>query len=108
MKNPVYQVLDRLEEEDEGGIDIEANTSLDFLQAIYRSSDQPLNVRMRAAVAALPFEHPKLSVNANLGGNVGYARGLERAIKIVQERKLSRGEPLVIDGDAERLSDVKG
>lgn len=48
-------------------------------QAIYRSADQPMPRRMRAAIAALPFEHPKLSVTANVGPNIGFARGLERA-----------------------------
>ena len=69
-------------------------------RAIYRSPDQPMNRRMRAAIAAFPFEHPKLSVNANLGPNIGFARGLERALKI------ARGEPLIIDGEAERIGEV--
>ena len=36
----------------------EGETSLDFLQKVYRSSRQPLAVRMRAAAIALPFEAP--------------------------------------------------
>jgi hypothetical protein len=87
---------------------LEGMNSLDIVRAVYRGDETITNKQLRAAVAALPFEHPKLSVNANLGGNVGFARGLERAIKIVQERKLSRGEPVTIDGNAERLGDVKG
>ena len=61
-------------------IDTQGETSLDFLQ-VYRSSRQPLAVRMRAAAIALPFESPKLTamaVNAPSGQN--FAAMLERAI----------------------------
>jgi hypothetical protein len=55
---------------------------------------QPMSRRIRAAIAALPFEHPKLSVNANVGGNVGWGANLERAIEIARERKPSHwGSP---------------
>jgi hypothetical protein len=57
---------------------IEGNTSLDLLQAIYRSADQPLHRRMRAAIAALPHEHPKLAVTAQLDGK-SFAAELEAA-----------------------------
>jgi hypothetical protein len=60
---------------------ITAGSSLEFLQAIYRSQDQPLARRMRAAIAALPFESPKLAVTASFGPESGFAARLEAAIK---------------------------
>jgi hypothetical protein len=91
-----YHTLD--EPDDDELVLIDGNTSLDFLRAVYRSPDQPMSRRMRAAIAALPFEHPKLSVSANIGPNVNFAKGLERALKTI------RSEPLVIDGNAERIA----
>ena len=49
-------------------------SSLDLLQAIYRCPDQPLSIRMKAAIAALPYEHPKLAVTAVLDGTEDLAR----------------------------------
>jgi hypothetical protein len=56
-------------------------TSLDFLQKIYRSASQPIARRMRAASIALPFEHPKLGAVAvsNMTGQ-DFAAMLDRAI----------------------------
>src|SRR5262245_6173167 len=55
-------------------------TSLDLLKAVYRRSDLPLMTRMRAAIAALPFESLKLAVVATV--NAGdFADQLDRAIE---------------------------
>jgi hypothetical protein len=60
----------------------EGTMSLDFLQAIYRSPTQPLQTRIRAAMAALPFEYPKLAavISASLSGGE-FGEALERARK---------------------------
>jgi hypothetical protein len=63
--------------------------SLELLQSIYRDCKVPLSRRMRAAMAALPFESPKLAVTTNLT-NEGFAILLEKAVA------RSRA-PLVID-----------
>ena len=57
-------------------------TSLSFLQRVYRSVTQPMSRRMQAAMAALPHEHPKLGAVAtvNMNGET-YARLLDRAIE---------------------------
>ena len=54
--------------------------SLDFLQKVYRSSRQPLSVRMRAASIALPFEKPKLTAIATSMDGASFAAMLDKAI----------------------------
>jgi hypothetical protein len=54
-------------------------TSLTLLQTIYRSSALPLMTRMRAALAAIQFEHPKLAVTANIQAG-DFADQLDRAV----------------------------
>jgi hypothetical protein len=55
-------------------------TSLDFMKAVYLNEGLPLGTRMRAATAALPFEHPKLSVTAVVDDE-SFASALERAVR---------------------------
>ena len=62
-------------------------TPLEFLQSIYRNEAVPLPVRMRAAIEAAPYVHPKLSMNANV---ISFAQQIEAA-------QLARGLNPVID-----------
>ena len=57
--------------------ELNGQTALAFLQAVYRSADQPMHRRMRAADAALPYESPKQATAAG-GLNKDFAAGLER------------------------------
>jgi hypothetical protein len=41
-------------------------TSLAFLQSVYRDPNQSMTRRMQAAIAALKFEHPALSVSGTV------------------------------------------
>jgi hypothetical protein len=54
-------------------------TPLDFLRAVYLNPELPLSVRMRAAVEAAPYCHPKLSATAIIDPQ-DFADKLERAI----------------------------
>ena len=74
--------LAELEEEEELVELAPGEVSLDFLQRIYRSTQQPMSLRMRAAIEALPFEKPKLSATANLlFDGKSFADALERCIE---------------------------
>jgi hypothetical protein len=64
-------------------------SSLEFFQSLYQNPRVPLNTRMRAATAALPFESPKLAVVANINeGELG--ERLQRA----RQRLTDRGVPI--------------
>src|SRR5262249_40248534 len=82
-------------------------TSLDLLQAIYRSPDLPLSVRMRAARDALPYEHPKLAVTALLDGSedlgARLARAIQRSAKVIELRAMAPLAP-ISNGHAEHSS----
>jgi hypothetical protein len=82
MSQTIDAVPDRIEAQqqyDEVAVADDAS-SLDFLTAIYRDPRQPMPRRMRAAIEAAPFFHPKLAVNANISGGEDFASRLERAI----------------------------
>src|SRR5262245_46697100 len=66
--------------------------ALGFLQLVYRDQALSLPVRMRAAIAALPFEVPKLAVTAVVIEQ-NFAEVLERRLQ-----RLENGTGKVIDG----------
>jgi len=57
----------------------EGRTPLDFLKAVYSNNLLPLSVRMRAAVEAAPYVHPKLAVVGTVTSE-DFASRLERAV----------------------------
>ena len=82
MLATVDAALAELEEEP---VAPEGESSLLLLQAIYKDKKQPLNVRVRCAIEALPFEVPKLSATAvaTLDGK-SFAEALEGALNAVE------------------------
>jgi hypothetical protein len=54
-------------------------TPLDFLCAVYRDSGQPMSRRLKAAVKAALFVHPKLAVAISIG-EADFASRLDKAI----------------------------
>jgi hypothetical protein len=73
-------------------VEPENTNSLEYLQRIYRDQTQPHAIRMRAAIEALPFEHPKLSA-VGVGYFTGddFASRLDRAIDRSNGAKLIEG-----------------
>ena len=64
-----------------------------LLKAIYQCSEIPLPVRMRAAIAAIPFESPKLIATAVMNEG-SFADLLDRRLKRIDELKTN---PQVIE-----------
>jgi hypothetical protein len=71
------------------------DNSLEFLQSIYRDIAQPLALRMRAAIEALPFETPKLTAvaSAEFDGRT-FAELLDRAIERSHGMRLIEAMPV--------------
>jgi hypothetical protein len=56
-------------------------TPLVFLEAVYCNPNLPLATRLRAAIEAAPYKHPKLAVSATATINrEDFATALDRAI----------------------------
>jgi hypothetical protein len=72
---------------------------LSFLKAVYMNVELPLSVRMRAAMAVLPFTHPKLAVTAVVSEQ-DFATVLDRRLKRIEEMKANAIEATpLIDGE---------
>jgi hypothetical protein len=71
-------------------------TPVEFLEAVYMNPDLPLTVRIKAAVEALPYVHPKLAMVATANANGDFGAMLERAIaasNAVRKPKLIEAKP---------------
>jgi hypothetical protein len=81
MSETIYDKLDRIERANAVQLEpVETPaTGLGYLQQVYNGEVEPDGPRMRAAIAALPFESPKLSVVANINNHELGAR-LEQEI----------------------------
>jgi hypothetical protein len=95
---------------EEEGEEVTIN-SLELLQSVYRDCKVPLTTRMRAAVAAMPFESPKLSAVAVMN-NDGFSAMLERAIarsrepqRMIEHRPDETVPPPTWSGPMPRSSD---
>jgi hypothetical protein len=62
-------------------------TALDLLEAVYRDPTQQLHTRMRAAMACLPFQSPKLLATAIVDER-NFATLLDQRLKRLDEMKL--------------------
>jgi hypothetical protein len=81
--------------------------SLEFLCAVNQNPNLPLPTRMRAAIASLPFEQPKLMVTAHLDGQ-GLAAQLEQGLArlkndvVIEHQSDQFPEPLPAQGIGRR------
>jgi hypothetical protein len=79
-------------------VEPEAGNSLEYLQRIYRDPTQPIAVRMRAAIEALPFESPRMSaVSVGYYDGNTFAQRLDRAIEASNRAKLIEGRDIERD-----------
>jgi len=78
---------------------MEPVTALQLLQNVYRNPTVGMTTRMRAAMACLPFEAPKLAVTAVVSEQ-DFAIVLDRRLKRIDEMKTNAIEATpVIDGE---------
>src|SRR6516164_4555542 len=78
---------------------LEPVTALQLLQSVYRNPTVGMTTRMRAAMACLPFEVPKLAVTAVLSEQ-DFATVLDRRLKRIEEMKPNAIEATpVINGE---------
>jgi len=98
MLDTVDAALSRFDDEPELIELIPGETSLDFLQRVYRSVKQPMSRRLRAAIEALPHEHPRLGAVA-IGSMDGkdFATMLDKAIERSGKAKLIEARALHVE-----------
>src|SRR5262245_4065403 len=83
MLDTVDAALRKIEEaqEDAERLEVPADASpLDFLCAVYRDAQQPMNRRLKAASEAAQYVHPTFKATAIVAANGDFAARLEAAI----------------------------
>jgi hypothetical protein len=73
---------------------------LEFLQAVYSNEGLPLSARLKAAVEAAQYVHPKLAVTATINSG-DFATQLDQAVE--RSRKVS---PTMIEGTVTATANV--
>ena len=78
----------------------ESATALDIVRAAYRGDTSITSKQLRAAIAALPFEHPKLAVVAAVSSGRDFSALMEAARRRSDAAKLIELRPRPGDGQA--------
>lgn len=76
-------------------------TPLEFLEAVYDNDELPLSVRMRAAIEAAPYVHPKFTAVGYMREMDTFAVRLERAIERSNGARLIEGRAVEVPRDGE-------
>ncbi len=95
MTDTIDAVLTRIERQrqDGEGLEVPADCSpLEFLQAVYRCAAQPMARRLKAAVEAAAYAHPKLSATAIVGQDLATLLD-SRLARIAEQPKLINAAP---------------
>src|SRR5262249_61937017 len=87
IEDGIYKRPDEIEIPPDG-------TSLDLLRQVYRANHLPLPTRMRAAMACLPHEAPRLIATAVINES-SFPELLERRLKRLLEMERANGNKLI-------------
>jgi hypothetical protein len=96
LTNHPYALPDNPRMTSQGEFEIGPNgTSLTLLQLVYRNPSMPLHTRLRAAISALPMEHPRLGFTYQVSSEGDFASLLDARIARMkrQEAKLIEQRP---------------
>jgi hypothetical protein len=84
-------------------------TPLEFLQAVYSNEGLPLSARLKAAIEAAQYVHPKLAVTANIQAG-DFADQLDRAVERTRRVLMIEANKPIIEANTADVSsdDVSG
>ena len=92
MTERIGEVLDRIEAQQAEAAEAFEGNAHALLVATYQGRYRPTPMQLRAAMAAIPFESPKLAVTADIADTDSFAAQLERALtrsgvaKVIEHR----------------------